>query len=707
MKRLASLATASLFLAIGLSSARAQQNLYWDTNGATPGFYTPPAFADGTWDTTASAWNTDPTGGGAGSLVVWNDAASPRDNAIFLVDGASDNDLINPDGAVTVAAGTRNVGTMTIGNGTTDKGWIALTSGGSINVGTGLVINNGSHLSMEAVGVPAVPAYTGVIQMGANPTTIKQGATLSFPNQAQITATAGQTVTFDGGTMRNTIIGVGSTFYVAGIATRWELTSNGGTVNTPNGNGTDTINSTYSIMQYGSVAGPSIVALSPGTTAGTLHKTGHGEFRASKDWSMTGVDVQQGLYRISNSTTNGGESGFGAANGTVTVAGGAVANTTNGAALGTTANLTDDVGGTNPGVGSSPATRSFVLSGVGDTPDSMVVLNNNWLIKGTISGPGGLMLNGWARNDGAGAPNIIGTENELRLAGSNTYAGATTINFGTIIASGGSAIPNTSRVNVSTQSDWGVAAAIAANHRTFNVAVLQANDSETVGSLAGGNSTRGSVNINGAGVTLTTGADNTSSTFSGSITGAGGLTKSGTGTFTMDGVKSYTGNTAVTAGTLSTNSASLADAADVLLSTGSIFNLNFAATDTIRSLFIDGTSQATGTWGGTGSGAAHISPLLTGTGLLNVTTLVSGGVPGDYNNDGKVDAADYVTWRKNPAGNGGDPAGYITWRQNFGLPGSGSGSALGGAAVPEPCGLVMLLVGVATAAVCRRPSSSR
>src|SRR5262249_30191515 len=146
------------------------------------------------------------------------------------------------------------------------------------------------------------------------------------------------------------------------------------------------------------------------------------------------------------------------------------------------------------------------------------------------------------------------------------------------------------------------------------------------------------------------------------------------------GAKTYTGDTKVLGGTLSINNAYLADGADVYLATGAVFDLTFAGSDTIRSLFIDGIGQATGTWGGTGSGAAHITSLITGSGLLNVTT---GAVtlPGDYNNDGKVDAGDYVTWRKNPAAFGG-AAGYNTWRANFGKP-PGAGSALGGGAVPE------------------------
>jgi hypothetical protein len=66
-------------------------------------------------------------------------------------------------------------------------------------------------------------------------------------------------------------------------------------------------------------------------------------------------------------------------------------------------------------------------------------------------------------------------------------------------------------------------------------------------------------------------------------------------------------------------------------------------------------------------------------------------LPGDYNGNGRVDAADYVLWRKNPGAFGGDPAGYNTWRTNFGrTSGSGSGAA---AAAPEPVTLWSLSCG--------------
>jgi autotransporter-associated beta strand protein len=187
------------------------------------------------------------------------------------------------------------------------------------------------------------------------------------------------------------------------------------------------------------------------------------------------------------------------------------------------------------------------------------------------------------------------------------------------------------------------------------------------------------------------------------------LTKVGTATLTLSGVSTYTGDTTVSAGTLSITNPFLPDGADVYLASGSSLSLDFgsfATIDDVDSLFIDGVSQMTGTWGGTGSGADHISNLLDGMGLLRVATFV---VPplliGDYNSNGVVDAADYTVWR-NALGtstvlNNRDPANmgnvsqndYASWKTNFGatLPGAGSLNSSG--SVPEPVSLVMLLMG--------------
>ena len=87
--------------------------------------------------------------------------------------------------------------------------------------------------------------------------------------------------------------------------------------------------------------------------------------------------------------------------------------------------------------------------------------------------------------------------------------------------------------------------------------------------------------------------------------------------------------------------------------------------------------------------------LLYTTGVLSV---VSPGVPGDYNDNGVVDSADYVLWRKNnntaitlpnDSTPGTDNSDYDVWRSHFGQTvGSGVGA---GAAVPEPTCAVLLL----------------
>jgi hypothetical protein len=64
-------------------------------------------------------------------------------------------------------------------------------------------------------------------------------------------------------------------------------------------------------------------------------------------------------------------------------------------------------------------------------------------------------------------------------------------------------------------------------------------------------------------------------------------------------------------------------------------------------------------------------------------------LPGDYNDDGKVDAADYVVWRKT----GGPPSDYTTWRTNFGQP--GGGGSVWNANVPEPAGALLFMLGAA------------
>ena len=155
--------------------------------------------------------------------------------------------------------------------------------------------------------------------------------------------------------------------------------------------------------------------------------------------------------------------------------------------------------------------------------------------------------------------------------------------------------------------------------------------------------------LNGAGtVTGGAGADLTvtGGTFSGNIIGDMGLSKSGTGTTTLSGANTYSGGTTVSAGTISVSGAgtlgagnvivqapgaltlggdsanqSISDTASLLLyeDSGDYAIVNLNQDETVGALFFNDVQQVAGTWGATGSGAAHINDsYFTGSSILTV-----------------------------------------------------------------------------------------
>jgi len=95
-------------------------------------------------------------------------------------------------------------------------------------------------------------------------------------------------------------------------------------------------------------------------------------------------------------------------------------------------------------------------------------------------------------------------------------------------------------------------------------------------------------------------------------------------------------------------------------------------------------------------------------GLFDIGAFEFGALAGDYTRDGKVDAGDYVIWRKTLgatvsrySGADGDGSGvidqadYARWRAGFGATPAGAGSALGASDVPEPS--TLMLVGLSLA----------
>ena len=98
--------------------------------------------------------------------------------------------------------------------------------------------------------------------------------------------------------------------------------------------------------------------------------------------------------------------------------------------------------------------------------------------------------------------------------------------------------------------------------------------------------------------------------------------------------------------------------------------------------------------------------------MAYLLTPIETALPGDYNNNGIVDAADYVLWRKalgqsvGTAGSGADgnqsgaidPGDYTYWRERFGnVGGCGAGEQ-----APEPSQIAMWLLAVVLAYTKRR-----
>ncbi len=125
-----------------------------------------------------------------------------------------------------------------------------------------------------------------------------------------------------------------------------------------------------------------------------------------------------------------------------------------------------------------------------------------------------------------GAGNLI-------LSGANTYTGTTTVTAGTLSISSTGALPSATAVTVAAPA-------------TFDISAIAS--SQTIGSIAGAG------NVLLGGKSLDAGGDDSSTTFSGAMSGAGGsFTKSGTGVLTLSGANDYTGTTTVAAGTLRLN----------------------------------------------------------------------------------------------------------------------------------------------------------
>ena len=208
-------------------------------------------------------------------------------------------------------------------------------------------------------------------------------------------------------------------------------------------------------------------------------------------------------------------------------------------------------------------------------------------------------------------------------------------------------------------------------------------------------------------------------TFSGgTIVDGGTLTVSGTSaTFGGGDVTVNAGNAAISAAVanaiLDTAKLTLLGGGTASLADTGFISLAAGIDERMAALVLGATMQANGTYGAPGSGATNtlgMDEYFSGTGII---TVGPAGLLGDFNSDGKVDAGDYITWRKNeivnaPLSNdngvGTQAARFSLWRANFGdPPGAGSGGGLSGpGTVPEPGAFALLICAAGSGLVTSR-----
>ena len=214
----------------------------------------------------------------------------------------------------------------------------------------------------------------------------------------------------------------------------------------------------------------------------------------------------------------------------------------------------------------------------------------------------------------AGANIIKSGTGTLTLSGANAYTGTTTVNGGTLRVNGGGAIPNAGLVTLADASG----------------AAFQVLGSETIGALAGGGATGGTVSIDTAQtLTLSSGTQ----TYSGTISGAGTLTNAGA-IQTLNGALSQTGGVNVTSGVLTLGSSSNSYSGATIISAGAglivtangALSTTGAGNETTVTGAGAGNGAALGLSGGInysttekiiGSGAGHTTGTLTGFAVAN------------------------------------------------------------------------------------------
>jgi outer membrane autotransporter protein len=474
--------------------------------------------------TTANTFNINVGFSANGTLNMTGGALN---GSYMALGGTNSTGTVSQSGG-TVTADILEIGASTTGTGTyTVSGGTLLVNDNAFNVGIVVGFRNTGTLTIS--GASQVQVGTGtattlqISSNGVTGTVNLDGGTLTTP---KITSGGGNsTLNFNGGTLRAR---GDKADFLQGLTLA--QVRNGGAIIDLNG-------AVITIAQ----------SLVHSTINGDAATDGGLQLNDSAATGTSALTLTGALSYTGTTTINGGSLILGDATNSVTLPG-------NASLVG--GNLSVANGSLGTGT-ITVATGQSLL--VGSLAGSAATAGSS-----TITAAGTVTF----QNSGSAGTSTINSTGVLDFADTSTAANATISLTGGAVgqlrnsASGGSA---TFTVGAGSSLTLGGASTLSTARLILNAGTLD------ISAHNAGNVVAGSIESNGdialGANTLETGGNNRSTTYSGVVSGTGGLEKKGTGNLILTGTNAYTGNTNVSGGTLSVNG-SIANSADVFVNTG-------------------------------------------------------------------------------------------------------------------------------------------
>ena len=444
----------------------------------------------------------------------------------------------NSSGAVTLNPGAGNTTTLRIG-----AAGLTLANNMALSSGTAVFDTNSNNTTLSGV-----LSSTGALsKTGAGTLTL----TANNTHTGGITISAGGIALSGSGALADSeainLAASGTSFDISAIS------ASGQTIASIAGASGSSIALGSKTLTVGGDNTSTTFSGSLGGTGGALVKTGSGTLTLDSGNTYTGTTtITAGGLQIGN----GGTTGSLSTSSTITNNGVLTFNRSNNLAQGTDFSATA-IGGSGSlvqsGTGNLTLSSANTYSGGTTLNSGTLVLNNS-----TAIGTGALSINGGTLNNTSGTSITLSSNNTQNWNANIAFTGTNDLNLGTGAVALGNSASRTVTVNSGNLTVGGVISGTSSSLTKAGAGTLRLTGSNSYSGgttisagileIAGSGTLNGAGNIVNNGTLLWNSSDWT--TFSGIISGSGGITLNGTGRIQLSSSNSFTGGVVINAGTL-------------------------------------------------------------------------------------------------------------------------------------------------------------